>query len=245
MKENLIDLNKSFLEIKKKGFIKSKRKGSTGIGYTFEELLNKNEDNFSFPDYNGIEIKTFRRNSRQEIHLFSATPDGDFLFPIDRLIRKLGYPDRLNPNHKVFNMRFNGKCYTKIGLYKLAKIFVENEKISFNGYDRKYGDLKMDISWSFELLRKKLEIKLNYLAIIKAENKYINNEEYFFYYDIKFYKLKSFDVFIDLLKKGFVTISFNVGVYRDKKRDGKMHDRGTGFKIKVKDLNLLFDEISI
>lgn len=245
MDKNIIELYKQFLKIKNKGYIKTKRKGSTGIGYTFENLLNKNEDNFSIPDYNGIEIKTIRRNSRQQLHLFTATPDGDFLFPINRIIKKVGYPDKTNPKNKIFMMSFYGNNYKKIGYYKLAKIFVNDEKIYFNGYDIKFGDLNLDISWTNELIRKKLEIKLKYLAIIKAENKFINDEEYFYYYNIKFYKLKSFDAFIDLIKKGFISVNFNIGVYKEGKRKGKTHDRGTNFMIKVEDIGLLFDEIII
>ena len=56
MKNNTFE--EIFKQIKEKGWIQSKRKGPTGIGYTFEELLGKQEDNMPIADFQGIEIKT-------------------------------------------------------------------------------------------------------------------------------------------------------------------------------------------
>ena len=69
MKQSIIDLNKEFQRIKSMGLIESKRKGATGIGYTFECLLNKQEESFDIPDYKGIEIKTKYIYSRGKIWL--------------------------------------------------------------------------------------------------------------------------------------------------------------------------------
>ena len=45
MSKNIIDLYRVFVKIKKLGYVKSMRDGVTGIGYTFETLINKREDN--------------------------------------------------------------------------------------------------------------------------------------------------------------------------------------------------------
>ena len=94
MTENIESLYTKFKEIKKLNWIKTKRIGNGGIGYTFETMLGKREENFPIPDYNNIEIKTSRTNSWGKIHLFHATPDGDFLFPIKDILNTLGYPDK-------------------------------------------------------------------------------------------------------------------------------------------------------
>ena len=65
-----MSLHKKFLTIKKQGWIKSMREGATGVGYTFETLLGKQEDYFPIPDYEGIEIKTMRYFSKMEIFYF-------------------------------------------------------------------------------------------------------------------------------------------------------------------------------
>ena len=158
MTEDIKNLYKKFCFIKDMGFIKSKRKGSTGVGYTFEELINKPEESFPIPDFNSIEIKTCRYQSRQAIHLFTATPDGDFLFPIKRIIDILGYPDKDIKTSKVFNFSFNGKSYSNIGYHKRGKIVVnwKDEKIDFIALDLVNNNLNVDVSWSFDLLQEKL-----------------------------------------------------------------------------------------
>ena len=246
MQDDVKKLKELFLNIKKLGFIKSKRRGDTGIGYTFEELIQKPEENFPIPDYNSIEIKTYRKKSNKSIHLFSATPDGDFLFPIKRVVDILGYPDKKMKNSKVFNVDFYGNKTRWIGYYKKGIIVVNrnNKKVDLLAFDNNGNNLNVDISWSFDMLKNKLFLKLSNLAVISADSKYIKNEEYFHYDDIKFYKLKDFDTFIELIEKGKINICFNVGVYRYVKRIGQPHDRGVNFSIKKSDLQLLFDEIS-
>lgn len=64
-------LKNKFETIKKLGWIKSIRKGSTGIGATFEKLLGINENSFEIPDFDGIEIKTKRNYSNSFTSLFN------------------------------------------------------------------------------------------------------------------------------------------------------------------------------
>ena len=239
-------LEELFLSIKNMGFIKSKRRGDTGIGYTFEELIKKPEENFPIPDFNSIEIKTFRTKSNKAIHLFSSTPDGDFLFPIKRVVDILGYPDKTMKEAKVFNVDFRGNKTRWIGYYKKGMIKVNREynKIDLIAYDNKGNNLNVDTSWSFDMLKNKLYLKLTNLAVISADSKYIKGEEYFNYNSLKFYKLKNFDTFLDLIEKGIISICFNVGVYRSGRRIGQPHDRGVNFSIYQSDLLLLFDEVS-
>ncbi len=60
---NLAEFITKFEEIKAMGWVKSKRRGSTGIGYTLEELLGIPENNISAPDLGYIELKSHRINS--------------------------------------------------------------------------------------------------------------------------------------------------------------------------------------
>lgn len=245
MNTDIKDLKNFFDQIEKMGFVKSKRRGDTGIGYTFEELINKPEENFPVPDYNSIEIKTCRKRSNKAIHLFSATPDGDFLFPIKRVVDILGYPDKKMREVKVFNVDFYGDKYRWIGYYKKGKIVVNRKenKVDLIAFNHKNMDLNVFISWSFDMLKSKLYLKLNNLAIINADSKFINNTEYFHYNELKFYKLKDFDTFLELIENGKICICFNVGVYRSGKRLGQQHDRGVNFSIKQDDIIYLFDEV--
>ena len=145
------DLKEKFIKIRDKGWIKSKRNDSSGIGYTFEQLLNIEENSFFIADYEEIEIKTHRTNSMEKIHLFRLTPDGDYLFPIKSIIEELGYTDKKNKKFKVFRKRFNSIHFTRINNNTFAKIEVKRKqkKIYFI-IVRNHKRYPLYISWSFE-----------------------------------------------------------------------------------------------
>ncbi len=99
-------------------------------------------------------------------------------------------------------MGFNGTQYSSIGYYKKGKIVVnqKEKKIDFvviSSYNR---TIEINVSWSFQLLYERLYLKLKKLAYIKADRKFINGKEYFYYHSIKFYKLKILVLFYHLLK---------------------------------------------
>lgn len=231
MKEEIKELNEKIVKIKEQRWIKTKRKGTSGVGYTFEQLIGKEEENFPIPDYNSIEIKTSRRTSWGKIHLFHATPDGDYLFPIKDILEVLGYPDKDLPQYKVFNYTINAKTFTKIGYNKKAKIIINRnkQKVYLSAKDKYNKDLNIKISWSFDMLKQRLILKLKYLAIIKAETKKINNIEYFKYNEIIFYKLKNFETFINLIESGIINVTFMIGLYKKGKRIGETHGPRNSF----------------
>ena len=76
------EIKELFKEIKTKEFNKSLRKGTTGIEFTFENLINKKEDNISTPDYKNIEIKTKLGYSKSPLTLFCNTPKKDNIHAI-------------------------------------------------------------------------------------------------------------------------------------------------------------------
>ena len=73
MQTEIKNLKTLFQNIKNKGLNKSLREGHTSIGFTFESLINKKEDNFSLPDYNRIEIKTKLGYSKKPLTLLTIT----------------------------------------------------------------------------------------------------------------------------------------------------------------------------
>lgn len=241
------NLFKDFSKIRDKGWIETKRDGSTGVGYTLETLLNIEENSLPIADYNGIEIKAMRILSKRTIHLFNAEPDGDFLFPHERILKKVGYPSKKNNNYKVFLSAVYGNEYTNIGYSKKVKLYVnrEKQKIDFIVTDRFYKNIEIDVSWSFNLIKSKLEQKINKLAIIKTENKFINNKEYFHYKRIEFYKLKDFDTFLESIENGTIKVCFKISVYQKGIKEGKIDNHGTDFSIKEENIEKLFDKINI
>ena len=245
MLEDFINLKRKFENIKGIGWIKSMRKGTTGIGYTFETILGKEEDSFPIPDYGSIEIKTRHRNSKFPIGLFNATPDGDYLFPMQRIYDRFAFPQHGNLKTRVFYASMNALEYTRAGMNYQFKLVVnrENENIKVIAFSKSTGTIDPNISWSFGFLKDKLERKLKYLALIKADSKYIFYSQYFKYYDIKLYVLKDFETFLSLIENGTISVTFSLGCYKKGIKTGKMCNHGSSFVISEDDLEKLFIQI--
>ena len=245
MKKDVLELYCEYLRIKEMGWVKSERRGPGGIGYTFEFLLNKPEDSLPIPDFGSVEIKTMRKNSRRVLHLFNLTPDGDYLFPIKRILDKLGYPDKKDKEHKVFRMAVNAKEYTNVGVSKRIKLYVnrENERLELIAESTRGKDLSVGVSWSFDILKRHLELKLKYLAIVKADNKIIDDCEYFRYNEITFYELIDFDKFLLLIELGIIKVTFNIGTFKSGRRVGQTYDHGTNFSLHIGYLCNLYRKI--
>lgn len=179
--------------------------------------------------------------------MFTATPDGDFLFPYERIIDKVGYPSKKNPKYKVFLSAATGKYYTSIGYTRNVKLSVnrKNQKIDFLVADKFYKNIPVDVSWSFSLINSKIEQKINKLAIIRAEHKFINGKEFFHYKGIDFYKIKGLDTFLNLIEDGTIKVCFKISVFTDGIKEGKMDNHGTDFSIKEEDIEKLYTKINI
>ena len=101
--------------------------------------------------------------------------------------------------------------------------------------------LENKIYWTFTTLKDKLYRKVKTIAFVDAIRKNIKKEEYFKYYKMTIYTIKSFDDFIDLLENGVIRITFKISVFRDGLKKGKIHDHGTGFDIEEENLLQLYD----
>lgn len=240
---DFILFKKKFDYIKDMGWIRSMRKGPTGIGYTFEQLLGKDEDFFSIPDFRSIEIKTQRSSSNYDITLFNAAPDGENLFEVKRIYDKYGHYSANDKKNKVLKNCAVANKLSNVGIwYKFGLIVSDiDKKVYLCVYDKNNVLIDMQSYWSYYYLKERIYTKLKYLAFIEAENKSINGIEYYKYSKLSFYKLKSFDTFINLIKAGIITITFKIDVFKSGKRIGQVHDHGTGFSINKNNLSMLYD----
>lgn len=92
----LDQLIKRLKALKDKGFVPSRRKGPTGVGYTFEEELGLKESNIPIPDLGGrTEIKASRLKSGSLITLFTFNR-GAWNVKQDEVIETFGYKDENN-----------------------------------------------------------------------------------------------------------------------------------------------------
>ncbi len=241
IKTEFDDLIKLTNKIINKGWIKSSCNGYGSSGITFEKEIGIETNNFEIPDFNGIEIKT--KISKKESHftLFCCAPDG-YLFEIKRIYET--YAHKRYDNSVVFNLSvytYKKVCY--YGNYYKLKVDKENQKIVLMIYDKNDNVIDDKISWSFDIIKEKVERKIKKLFIVYGEKQYINNKLYFRYKRYYCYVLKSFDCFMNALEKGIIRISFSIGTFINGKRKGQIYDHGTMFNINSKYLLHIYNRV--
>lgn len=241
------DLIKKINNIKNQGWIKSIQHGNGGVGLTFENLLGIERNQFEFPDYEGIEIKTKRSYSKSFISLFSYSPEGETFNEANRIKELYGYPHSKAKQFNVLANSIYATTKTRIGINYYFKLEVDRdkEKIYLLVFDKKHNFIEKKSFWNFNIIKEKLIRKLSYLCYVKAHTKIINGEEYFKYYKFNIYKLKNFETFINLLEHGIVRITFKLSVFLNENKYGKIHNHGTDFNISEENLNKLYDKYII
>lgn len=244
MENNIELLINEFNKIKNVPLNKSLRKGTTGIGYTFEKLLKKREDNKYLPDYKGIEIKTKLGYTKSSLTLFTLTPKSkNDERSIKYILDNYSYPDKDNlPTFKgdVYH-NFNNLIANKY-IFK-SKINRLEDKLELIILDKEYNVINKDIYWDLNDIKTRLFTKINYLAYVKGYPYKKNNETYYKYTNLYIYKLKTFEDFINLLEKDLIYITFNISMFNTKDRANQIHDRGTAFKLRNTCILRLFDKI--
>ena len=87
-------------EISIKGWIKTHRRGPTGIGKTLEDLLGITENNASEPDFGVYELKSARDTDSSMLTLFTKTPKPPRVN--NYLLNNYGYTSDNYDNKKKF-----------------------------------------------------------------------------------------------------------------------------------------------
>ncbi len=246
MEDNIKKLKTEFYKIQCKNWIENKEKGTSAAGKILENLLLKEDDNLIIADYYGIELKTKLNYSEPHIGLFSMAPDNRPL-AIKEILGKYGWPSKKDRKYKVFFGRFNGGDFNKVGLFNDFKLEVDRDLEVIHLVIRNHltNNINKNISWSFEQLENRLNMKLKYLALIPVSKKIYSDKTYFKYHNLKLYKLKSFDKFLELIEDGTISVNMKISFYTSKEKYGKIQDKGTTFEIEEKDLEKLFTRIDI
>ncbi|CAH7342549.1 putative glycosyl hydrolase [Vibrio chagasii] len=225
-----------------KGWIPSKRKGNTGIGYTFETEIGVKENNSTTADYGHIEIKTCRLPARSMVSLFTYSPK----FPENAmsilhsnfgLIDKRGYQTLYST---IKGHRYN--TYKKTYRFKVS-VNRESSIVTIRSTTMSGTDTGIEVGYTFSDLEKQMK-KLETLALVGAKVKKTEEGEQFQYQNPKLMKFKGIDTFLELLEDGTIAIDVRVGVYKSGSKEGQTHDHGTAFRIKPKDICKLFEDSS-
>ncbi len=221
----LQQLKTKLKEIKKMGFVKTHRKGDTGIGKTLEDLLHIKENNIALPDFGIMELKSQRINTPSMLTLFTKSPED---ITNAEIRERFGYPDPKFPKIKILHQtidkgRKNAKGFDLALNKRTGKLLVKKDNKLIGYY------------WLDFLRDKAIEKIGNGLILVLAETVRKNGIEYFHYK--KGFILKNID------PTKFLTHSkydIRLGVYRSGSLIGKPHDHGSAFRLTAKSIPELF-----
>ena len=242
MKENILELKRKFDLISKKGYIKGIYNHPNASGRTFEEELGLPINKECVPDYKGIEIKTRRTYSKSPITLFSAVPDGEDNLEINRITNTYGYPYKKDRRYKCLYANIYGNKLNFAGVKYQYKLDIDRKekRIYLCVYDFNDYLIERKVYWSFALLKERLLHKLKVMTLVHVWPNKIDGWNYFKYYKMDFYVLKSFNKFIKLIEAGKIILDLKVDIYLDERNYGKLYKHGCSFKISEEDLRELF-----
>lgn len=165
---NIEKFKKAFKQIKQQGFVKSSRRGPTGIGHTLEKLLKLKENNIALPDLGKIELKAHRIGSSSMITLFTFNRKAWRMNPLEA-IRKYGTPDKNGRLGLYFTM---SRTPNSSGLF----LHLEVSKISVRHIS---GEIIAE--WKFDDLATQFIRKLPALILVSAFSEMRGEEEWFKY----------------------------------------------------------------
>lgn len=224
----LSDLKKKLILISKKGFIKARRKGPTGIGHLLELELGLRENNISIPDIGGrVEIKSARKNSNSLITLFTFNR-GVWRIKQSELIDKYGYIDS------------NGRK----ALYSTVSYLIPNQLSFLYEVDLNKNLIVLKnnnvtvAEWSIYVIAGKFMTKLDRLLFILANVKTVNNEEYYHFTEAYLLEQPTPEKFLEAFKNGLIFIDIRMYL----KPSGGVRNHGTGFRMIEKNLVNLYEK---
>lgn len=216
-------------EIKNRGFIPSLRRGSTGIGYTFETVFGIQENNIPIPDIGGrVEIKTIRRDSQSLITLFTFNR-GVWHIKQRNLIQNYGYIDEKG-RYALKNTVFYGKT-TSQGI----SLNVDENKNTIHLIDANTREILA--TWDIYVIVGTFMVKLSRLLIVIADRKLEQGREHFHYNEAYLLTNPSPRNFLKAFKSSLIGIDLRMHL----KESGIVRNRGTAFRIKEKDLIELYE----
>jgi hypothetical protein len=224
------EFQKLFREIKKKGYIKTARSGSTGVGHTLEKELGIAENNSPLSDLKFAELKAHRKGVSSMITLFTFDRGAWGETDKRQLIAKHGTWDEENQRQGLyFTMKHGGKTETQL------HVFCDEESVSLKGPKG-----QVLASWPLASILTKFKQKMPALVVVSAESEMRGNAEYFRYTRAKLYH----NTTLPILRREFLAGNITLDL-RMHDAITKIRNHGTAFRAREDKLEELFSESEI
>ncbi len=215
----------AFKLLKQKGWIKSERRGPTGIGFTLEKQLGLSENNIALPDLGEVELKAHRINSPSMITLFTFNRKVWKMNPL-QAVRKFGTPDAQGRLGLYFTM---SRQPNSAGLF----LHIAEQSISVRHIS---GEILAE--WQLAALAERFLRKIPALILVSAFTEMRKDEEWFLFDRAQLLKATSAQILRNQLLAGNVLVDLRL---HDKITSARNH--GTGFRVYEDKLPLLFHTV--
>ncbi|MDW8438818.1 MAG: MvaI/BcnI family restriction endonuclease [Chloroherpetonaceae bacterium] len=221
----LEEFSQVFARIRSLGFVPSKRKGATGVGYTLERLLNLSENNIALSDLSEAELKAHRIGSSSMITLFTFNRKAWKMNPLEA-IRKYGTPDE--------NGRL-GLYFTMSPTPNSAGLFLH---FVSDAAQVRHISGTLIAEWKIDEVARQFERKIPKMILVSAFSEMRGETEWFHYVRAQLLSGTSANILEQQIKEGNVLIDLRL---HDAGTRARNH--GTGFRAKEEKLPMLFREV--
>ncbi len=227
----LPELKSRLLNIRDEGFVKTLRKGPTGIGHTLESLLELTENNLPIPDIGGrVEVKATRSNTNNLITLFTFNKSV-WQYKQKDIVNRWGYWDAERERQALYT---TVSTLEPNGLGFQLSVSNDATSLSLNHVPSK----SLLAMWDMYHIVGKFVTKFSRMLFVHAETRNLSGVEEFHFSRADLLSDPSSMTFRNGFTSGIVTI--DVRMYL--KPSGQVRNHGTGFRVQEHSLPDLFQE---
>ena len=216
---------RAFSDLKSRGWVKSERRGPTGIGHTLEKQIGLPENNIASPDLGAIELKAHRINSSSMITLFTFNRKVWKMNPLDA-IRNFGTTDENGRLGLYFTM---SRIPNSTGLF----LHIDDETISV-----RHISGKVIAEWHLQALTQRFTKKIPALILVSAFCEMRGNDEWFMFDRSQLLTGTSAEIIRNQILAGNILVDLRL---HDKITSARNH--GTGFRVYEEKLPSLFQTV--
>jgi len=212
----LSEFKEKFCAIKARGFIKSHRKGDTGVGHTLEQELGLTENCISGPDFEGNELKAARKGAGGKQTLFNK--EGEWVVSQKDYIAQYGFP------HTTKIGEMSGQSTVTKTVNKRGMSIVTTDDYCAVVH----GDTII-VKWDWDILVNQFSKKFPACVKVFADVEKRDGVEYFHYNEVYRYIGTDKNLFRTAMENDVIAIDIRM---RTQNNIGKsLRNRGTAFRI--------------
>lgn len=219
------EIRKKLKDIKNKGYVKSFRKGPTGIGYTLETLLQIAENNISSPDFGEIELKAQREDHKGMTTLFTVDKKAWQIKQLEA-IRKYGSYDKDGRKGMYYTM---GMKPNSAGLF----LYVDDVSVSV-----RHISGEVIAVWQLIEVERRFMAKVKNTLLVKAKVEKRDGIEYFLFDRARLLSTGTSIDFKNLFKNEILLVDLRL---HDKGTRARNH--GTCFRFFEKNIESLYEKV--